>query len=128
MSTNSTIRLNDKIIYCHWNGYIEYNGFILVNHYTDVEKIEELLSLGNISILAENVSGDSSHCFENPNEGIVVAYHRDRGEEWEDGTNYGQQSFNYTFVDGEWYVNSRSENINVTVKSLLKDFKGHGVE
>ena len=36
-------------IYCHWDGYPENNGEILKNHYQDPEKVDKLISLGNLS-------------------------------------------------------------------------------
>lgn len=70
-------------IYCHWDGYPRNNGRLLSEHYNDVEKVEELISLGDISYLAKRVNplGDN-HTFNTPEEGTVVAYHRDRGEEF----------------------------------------------
>ena len=98
MSTNSIIgikRLDGSInkIYCHWDGYIEHNGLYLQLCYDTPKKIEELLKLGNLSSLGETI--------ENCN-----AYHRDRKEKWEDGTNYGRQEFNYLFDEnlGAWSV------------------------
>ena len=40
-----------------------------------------LINLGDISVLGENISTMDEHSFNNPKEGITVAYHRDRGEE-----------------------------------------------
>lgn len=36
-------------IYCHWDGYIEHVGKILLNNYKTIDKIKELLDCGNIS-------------------------------------------------------------------------------
>ena len=63
MSTNSLIGimdndslLNCRAIYCHWNGYPENVGAILNGHYKDLEKVEELLKLGTLVSLSENIS------------------------------------------------------------------------
>lgn len=58
MSTRSRIGLElasgkIKSIYCHWDGYPEGVGATLKAHYTNPEKIEELLSLGDISCLGD---------------------------------------------------------------------------
>ncbi len=89
MSTRSLIGIVNEdgscqTIYCHWDGYPEYNGKLLLESYSDLEKIQSLLALGDISLLAENVAPttDSNHSFETPIGGIVVAYHRDRGEDY----------------------------------------------
>lgn len=73
-------------IYCHFDGYPEYNGRILQEHYTDKEKIQELINLGDISCLNKNLSPKEGeeHSFDGKQaEGVVVAYHRDRGENWD---------------------------------------------
>ena len=52
MSTRSLIgiqREKDKfeVIYCHSDGYPTYNGAMLLDHYSDKEKVERLVSLCN---------------------------------------------------------------------------------
>lgn len=74
-------------IYCHFDGYPEYNGRILQEYYTNREKIKELLNLGDISCLNKELSPKEGeeHSFDGKQaEGVVVAYHRDRGEVWQD--------------------------------------------
>lgn len=56
MSTRSRIAIEEddgsiRSIYCHFDGYPEGVGAILKKHYTDPQKIEELLELGDLSIL-----------------------------------------------------------------------------
>lgn len=72
MATRSLIgiKLNDNIvktIYCHWDGYPEHNGNLLVKHYNTPAAITALLELGDLSAL--DVTPDK-----------CVAYHRDRKE------------------------------------------------
>jgi hypothetical protein len=45
-----------------------------------VDRINELIELGDLSILAEKTTSDVPHTYENPIEGVCVAYGRDRGE------------------------------------------------
>ena len=85
MSTRSNIaikRKNEKVktIYCHWDGYLSYNGDILLHHYQDINKINELINLGDISSLNKKVKPTKEHTFDEPQKGVVVAYGRDRGE------------------------------------------------
>lgn len=88
MSTRSLIaiqREEDKYeaIYCHYDGYLTYNGAMLIDHYQDKEKLEKLIQLGDISCLAENVEPDPNfpHSFDGERQvDVVVAYGRDRGE------------------------------------------------
>lgn len=71
-------------IYCHWGGYPEHNGRLLVENYDTPEKVDELLALGDLSILEEHVAPPEGyqHSFEHPLPDVCVAYHRDRGEEF----------------------------------------------
>ncbi len=88
MATRSGIGYYDKEtktlkgIYCHWDGYLENNGKILVENYQDLEKIKELIALGNLSCLGPEVNPKGPHSYNNPEKGVVIAYHRDRGEDW----------------------------------------------
>ena len=88
MATRSRIGMEQpngevRSIYCHWDGYPEGVGATLKEHYTNPEKVEALIALGDISVLGRfvdvNIPG-VVHTFDNPDEGVTVAYHRDRGE------------------------------------------------
>lgn len=121
MSTNSTISiLNDdgtvNSIYCHWDGHIESNGQMLKEHYTNVDKVKELIALGDISSLDKECSKPEGHSFDNRIDGYTVAYHRDRDESWDRvkpeifgsfemfrlSANF--QEFNYLYKNGKWVV------------------------
>lgn len=52
-------------IYCHWDGYKSYNGRILMKYYDTKEKVEELISHGDMSSLQPTLQ----EC---------IFYHRDR--------------------------------------------------
>ncbi len=73
MATRSLIgiKLGDivKTIYCHWDGYPEHNGQLLMNHYNTPAAITALMELGDLSSLGET----PDQC---------KAYHRDRKEPW----------------------------------------------
>ena len=52
MSTRSLISIQREkdtyeCIYCHSDGYLTYNGAMLLDYYSDREKVEQLLKLGN---------------------------------------------------------------------------------
>jgi hypothetical protein len=90
MATRSRIGIENEdgtvsSIYCHWDGYPSNNGKILSTHYTDRDKVNELIALGSISSLKQNVAPDSDHSFEKPQDDVTVAYHRDRGEDLDAG-------------------------------------------
>ena len=60
MATRGTIAMvrdNGSVaqIYSHWDNYLEHNGVLLVNNYNTAAKVEELLSLGDISSLGKTV-------------------------------------------------------------------------
>ena len=89
MSTRSSIAIKRKdgtieSIYCHSDGYLEYNGALLNQYYKDPNKINNLINLGDISCLAMRVNPDPTleHKFEydKRQENVVVAYGRDRDE------------------------------------------------
>jgi len=68
-------------IYCHFDGYPEHNGVILQEHYSTPVSVGELLALGNLSVLAEQIGGKQD--FDNyatRNRNWCLAYGRDRGE------------------------------------------------
>ena len=56
---------------------------LLQENYLDREKVEKLISLGNISSLAPEVDipEGSIHSYDTPEPNVTVAYHRDRGED-----------------------------------------------
>lgn len=87
MSTNSRIGMikedgTVESIYCHYDGYYEYNGVLLYSYYQDIDKIEKLIRLGSISCLQPKVepAAHEKHSFSEPQEDVVIAYHRDCGE------------------------------------------------
>jgi hypothetical protein len=98
MGTRSTIALEFadgtvEQIYCHWDGYLENNGAILAEHYSDPYKLRELIDLGDLSSLGERIG--TQHAFEKAPEGECTFYGRDRNES---GTGAKK------FVDYENYV------------------------
>ena len=85
MATRSTIGIIDNksgvvtSIYVHWDGYPENNGEILVKHWSDTAKIHQLMSLGALSSLGEEIG--EKHDFNDRGPIHCTAYGRDRGEE-----------------------------------------------
>lgn len=116
MSTNATIsRMNaDKTIstiYLHWDGDLDGAGKVLKEHYSDPAKVDELIALGDLSSLGEEIG--TKHDFDDRPDGkVCFAYGRDRGEnntvahkfrslaELDDE----RQKYNYLFKDGEWQL------------------------
>ena len=132
MGTRSTIALEYadgtvEQVYCHWDGYLEHNGQILLKHYSNPFILRDLIDLGDISSLkstigtkhafsqfelrAEEVAG-----FKLLTENMCTFYGRDRGEtgtEWKTHTNFvdffaevegSWCEWYYIMRDGVWYV------------------------
>jgi len=83
MATRSTIamRLEDgsvRSVYCHFDGYPDGVGATLREHYTDPAKIEQLLDLGDLSVLDVEIGEKVD--FNGRPEGQCLFYGRDRGE------------------------------------------------
>ena len=74
-------KLKVKSIYCHWDGYPEYNGAMLMKYYNNYGRTEQLLELGDISVLKKKITPSTTHTFEEPEPDVTIAYSRDRGEE-----------------------------------------------
>lgn len=135
MSTRSNIglMLDDstvKRVYCHYDGYPDGVGQTLLNSFNTVEKIEELLSFGDISCLEDNIHPKGEHTFDNPEKGCTVFYGRDRGEdnteaitclmqEWV-SEQFSWIEYIYLFRDNEWYVKNLREGEDwVSLESAL---------
>jgi hypothetical protein len=133
MGTRSGIAVahGDKIkaVYCHWDGYLEHNGYILDRFYDSV-KANNLVALGDLSSLGADIGKEQE--FDTPNEYLEDVEHnfltsvgvqckfygRDRGES---GTEFkvffSEQEFVngidgeyfYLMRDGVWYVSQGKE-------------------
>lgn len=59
MATRSAIGIKHgdviKAVYCHWDGYVDYNGQILHHFYTDSVKVNNLIALGDLSSLGADI-------------------------------------------------------------------------
>lgn len=122
-----------RFIYCHFDGYPEYVGDVLNTYYKDHGKVEDLLDLGDISVLRQEVSADPSYTEEEIKDKVTVAYFRNEGEDWDSVTpkhtqlaNYekGEDTIDYLYLykDGIWYVDVENGFSRWTkVSDLLKD-------
>jgi hypothetical protein len=98
-------RLNKYIItyiYCHFDGYLSGVGKLLKEYYTTQPKVQALIELGDISALDMTPTS-------------TTAYHRDRGEDFNQSTdkdvesffNENYQKYGYLFTkDNRWLVST----------------------
>ena len=108
-----------RSVYCHWDGYPAHNGEMLVRYYQQARKIAQLVEMGQISILDEDVfpTPNSGHSFDSPEEGVTVFYGRDRGEtlvgtkEFDDIPSWidDMEEYAYLWNGQEWLVNDHGE-------------------
>ena len=128
-----------KSVYCHWDGYLAYNGKILQEHYNSA-KANELVSLGDLSSLQPEIGEvhpfgyhgtDMSNEEYNAKFGkMCTFYGRDRGETGtefkvshtfaeflEQCDNCGAEYY-YINRDGVWYCGTTYENMHPLSKAL----------
>ena len=111
MGTRSRIGIqlsDDSIlsIYSHWDGYPEFNGVKLVEHFNSYDKASELIDGGDISALWTNV-GWNNETLDN----LGPLYYSSRGEDLaprldSDLCEYlspdGSEEYHYLFTNGQW--------------------------
>jgi hypothetical protein len=120
-------------IYCHWDGYTENVGKLLLNHYNTSGIVCELMDLGDLSSLNKNLyCDDNNHSFENPAPGVCVAYGRDRGEknadsksftnisEFEKYANRTTADYQYLFNNGKWQYRNHNGTWNELTARVCK--------
>lgn len=121
MSTNATITIKridgtTTSINCHYDGYIEGVGVILQLAYNTADKIEKLLELGDLSCIGYYTEPNENDEIQ-PN--VCIAYHRDRGEDFQQSG--GKNEFDYTFDEREavWYVETEEYVYGTKAMNLL---------
>jgi len=131
MSTRSVIAFRDlngtiSSIYCHSDGYPSHNGKILQENYTTGKQVQELLKLGNLSILGEVLGQQVEFNNARNHRGQCIAYGRDRAETEQEANGYVdfaemQESISqeYTYVfdafTNMWFI---AEDNSVKLQSL----------
>jgi hypothetical protein len=98
-------------IYVHWDGYLKGVGKTLQEHYTTQEKIDQLIALGDLSVLDDEIGEKQD--FEHRHPGWTLPYGRDRGEEGVETKFYptleaayasGLEEYAYVWKDKHWYT------------------------
>jgi len=136
-------------IYCHWDGYPQHHGHILLNYYNQ-EKTNQLMKHGSLSVLGPNIG--VKHAFSNPHpwnsaaylaeeslqENSCTFYGRDRGDKETESKIFNDVSefidyyrssgaeYSYLMKDGEWYLLHNPEELiplNKIVPNVKDDLK-----
>lgn len=129
-----------RTIYCHNDGYPDGVGKMLLDYYSDPEKIDQLLDLGDISVLDKWIDPDPAkpHDFgfskrndmyvSNRQDGVTLAYKRDRGDTQTDSRmcslkelDSDHVSFVYIFANGVWKYFKRLTDGMQTLKENSKE-------
>ena len=154
MGTRSTIALEFadgtvEQVYCHWDGYLEHNGKILFEHYSDPFKLRDLIDQGDMSSLGPNIgeahpfsphgSKEDEALYEAAKEaGACTFYARDRGEtgtsakkfkdfaDYIENHQYEEYEYILRCVDGKavWFVKCHSEDWKTLEQALIEETTG----
>lgn len=91
-------------IYSHWDGYPEFNGVKLVENFNTVEKVKELIDLGDISCLWTNAGWNNETLPE-----VGPLPYSSRGEDCpprldKDLNEYlcNSEEYSYVFTNNQW--------------------------
>ncbi len=134
MGTRSAIGIKHgdviKAVYCHWDGYVEYNGQVLGYFYTNSVKVNRLIALGDLSSLGAEIGtkhdfmhrwADDEHVAVGDTDFVVnpecTYYGRDRDDPSPFRTFLNEKDFInhydtmgaeyfYLFDHGVWYVSA----------------------
>lgn len=118
-----------KSIYCHWDGYLSHNGRILLNYYSDPEKVDKLLALGWLSSLGVRLSSDDpaveaadnleGHCkvFDNWGGDTQAQTDANTATFWKEAYLMGEE-FAYLFTPSGWvYRSGGNRNLPLTSRN-----------
>lgn len=128
-----------KSVYCHWDGYLAYNGKMLQEHYNSA-KANELVALGDLSSLQPQIgeahpfgyhgTDMSGEDYEAKFGDMCTFYGRDRGEtgtefkvahtfvEFLEQANGCGAEYYYIMKDGVWYCGTTYDNMHPLSKNL----------
>lgn len=119
MATRSTIAFEDtdgKVYetYCHFDGYPEHVGRVLVEHYQDIEKIKTLMQFGYLRSLGaelhecEKLDRTPCHIFESVDDFEL---------------NGSGEEYDYLYRDGVWYLMTDTDTTNYEYTPVEKVLK-----
>jgi len=110
MGTRSTIAIEFadgtvSQVYCHWDGYLENNGAILVQNYMDPFKVRALVDLGGFSSLRDSVEETAETAYTQRGEDLDINRYMNADEYFDCSQ---QEEYDYILrqVEGKavWFV------------------------
>ena len=128
MATRSRIGIqlpDDSIlsVYCHWDGYPEFNGVKLQEHFNSYEKASELIDGGDISALWTNAGWNNETLSE-----VGPLYYSQRGEDCpprldQDLCEFllpdNSEEYAYLFRNGEWVCYNMNQFDNTKLPEIV---------
>jgi len=121
MATRSAIALETGIpefgpgaihaVYCHWDGYVENNGALLLKYFDSLPSAVELIKGGSISSLGEGTDNTKFYC-------------RDMDREMEPASEYGTREEFIEDSNGLEYLYILNQNDVWEVFNMNKPWRG----
>lgn len=99
MATRSHIAYKDKktnkihMVYCHYDGYLDYNGNMLMKYYNNYDKVVKLISKGDFSSLYEDIERISYYGKSKDTKPFI--YDKEQ--------HMNREEYNYLFKNNKWY-------------------------
>ena len=102
-----------RAVYCHWDGYLEHNGSILQEHYSQSPKVNNLIALGGLSSLRAELGEkhafssldlpkDEREAHEATVKNMCTFYARDRGETGQEFKVFPTLAKAADYFEGSW--------------------------
>ena len=132
MATRSLIgiQLDEKTVkysYCHWDGYVDNNGRILLESYRDKDKIIDLIQRGSFSSLRPLI--DDIEYYEEEVENDYMGNIDVPINEYLSKDNYHGEEYKYLYtLNNEWLVYDVYEKSLNTVDDVLMDIENEQYE
>jgi hypothetical protein len=96
-------------VYCHWDGYPEFNGVKLIENFNSYDAAAELIDGGDISALWTNAGWNNETLpttgplyYSTRGEDLPPRHDADLNEYLCNGEEYAYLEYAYLFVNGEW--------------------------
>ena len=127
MSTRCRIAVKDnndcfRSIYCHFDGYPEYTGKQLVDHYNTYELVNSLIGLGGISFLDDTVEKTKPHSYYEKGEYLNIR----RSKTLNDLLEYfisSDEEYLYLWDNNQWKFLNKHK-LGDQLVEILKNLKG----